>query len=66
MIPGMVTNSMTSFCNLSHEVRVLLCSLADHEKRDARPMFLQDVKKAGREFRMRPVVEGKGNHWLLG
>ena len=66
MIPGMIANGVAGFCNPSHEVRVPLCSLADHEKGCAGLMLLQDVEQTGRGFRVRPVIEGESSDGILG
>jgi hypothetical protein len=60
----MNTYRVTGLRGLSDQVGMPLGGLADHEKGGTGPMSVQQVKNAGRRFRVRPVVERQGGDRL--
>jgi hypothetical protein len=53
----MIANGMSFLCDPANEFRVSLRSLAEHKKGPTSLMPLQDLKQAGRVFRIRPIVK---------
>ena len=66
VIPGVIADRVTGFCNFSYETWMPLCGLANQKERRTRSVSFQNLEQSGRELSMWPVVERDCGHSVLG
>ena len=66
MTPGVVGDLMSLGHDAARDLGIGLDVAADDVKRRADSLMAEDIKKAGRELRMRPVIECEGHYRTRG